>query len=55
MRDKEDAQDYRYFPEPDLVAIKLSDEYIKNVKNNLPELPETRYDRYNRRCIWLWW
>ena len=46
MRDKEDAQDYRYFPEPDLVAIKLSDEYIKNVKNNLPELPETRYDRY---------
>ena len=46
MRDKEDAQDYRYFPEPDLVAIKLSDEYIKNVKNNLPELPETRYNRY---------
>ena len=46
MRDKEDAEDYRYFPEPDLVAIKLSDEYIKNVKNNLPELPETRYDRY---------
>lgn len=32
MRDKEDAQDYRYFPEPDLVAIKLSDEYIENVK-----------------------
>lgn len=34
MRDKEDAQDYRYFPEPDLVAIKLSDEYIENVKNS---------------------
>ena len=46
MRDKEDAQDYRYFPEPDLVAIKLSDEYIKNVKENLPELPESRFNRY---------
>ena len=46
MRDKEDAQDYRYFPEPDLVAIKLSDEYIQNIKNNLPELPESRKQRY---------
>ena len=46
MRDKEDAQDYRYFPEPDLVAIKLSDEYIQNVKENLPELPESRRERY---------
>ncbi len=46
MRDKEDAQDYRYFPEPDLVSIRLSDEYIENVKNNLPELPESRKQRY---------
>ena len=46
MRDKEDAQDYRYFPDPDLVAIKLSDEYIENIKNNLPELPESRKERY---------
>ena len=46
MRDKEDAQDYRYFPEPDLVAIKLSDEYIQNIKDNLPELPESRRERY---------
>ena len=46
MRDKEDAQDYRYFPDPDLVAIKLSEEYIQNVKDNLPELPESRYERY---------
>ena len=46
MRDKEDAQDYRYFPDPDLVAIKLSKEYIENIKNNLPELPESRYERY---------
>lgn len=46
MRDKEDAQDYRYFPDPDLVAIKLSEEYIENIKNNLPELPESRRKRY---------
>ncbi|MEE0866031.1 MAG: Asp-tRNA(Asn)/Glu-tRNA(Gln) amidotransferase subunit GatB [Clostridia bacterium] len=46
MRDKEDAQDYRYFPDPDLVAIKLSDEYIDNIKNTLPELPESRKQRY---------
>ena len=46
MRDKEDAQDYRYFPEPDLVAIRLSDEYINNIKDNLPEMPESRRARY---------
>ncbi|MEI3410544.1 MAG: Asp-tRNA(Asn)/Glu-tRNA(Gln) amidotransferase subunit GatB [Clostridia bacterium] len=46
MRDKEDAQDYRYFPDPDLVAIKLSEEYIQNIKDNLPELPESRKQRY---------
>ena len=46
MRDKEDAQDYRYFPEPDLVAIKLTDEYIENIRQGLPELPESRRKRY---------
>ena len=46
MRDKEDAQDYRYFPDPDLAPIRLSDEYIENIKNNLPELPESRKERY---------
>ena len=46
MRDKEDAQDYRYFPEPDLVAIKLTDEYIEKIKSELPELPEVRKQRY---------
>ena len=46
MRDKEDAQDYRYFPDPDLVAIKLSEEYIENIRKNLPELPELRKKRY---------
>ena len=46
MRDKEDAQDYRYFPEPDLVAIKLSDDYVENIRKTLPELPESRKARY---------
>ena len=46
MRDKENAQDYRYFPDPDLVAIKLSEEYIENIKKSLPELPESRKERY---------
>jgi len=46
MRNKEDAQDYRYFPDPDLVAIKLSDEYIENIRRSLPELPESRKKRY---------
>jgi len=46
MREKENANDYRYFPEPDLVAIKLSEEYIQNIKDTLPELPESRKQRY---------
>ena len=46
MRNKENSEDYRYFPEPDLVAINLSEEYIENIKNNLPELPESRKRRY---------
>ncbi len=46
IRDKENAEDYRYFPEPDLALIKLSEEYIENIRNNLPELPESRKARY---------
>ena len=46
MRDKEDAQDYRYFPDPDLALIKLSDEYVEEIRKNLPELPESRRKRY---------
>lgn len=46
MRSKESAQDYRYFPDPDLVAIRLSDEYIEEIKKHLPELPESRKARY---------
>lgn len=46
MRDKEDAQDYRYFPDPDLGLIRLSDEYIEGIRKSLPELPESRRRRY---------
>ncbi len=46
MRDKEDAQDYRYFPDPDLALIKLSDEYVEEIRKSLPELPESRRKRY---------
>ena len=46
MRDKEDAEDYRYFPDPDLASIRLSEEYIENIRKNLPELPESRKERY---------
>ena len=46
MRDKEDAQDYRYFPEPDLGIIKISDEMIEEIRKTLPEMPESRRVRY---------
>lgn len=46
MRSKEDAQDYKYFPEPDLPPIEISDEYIENIKNSLPELPDEKKARY---------
>ena len=46
MRSKEDAQDYRYFPEPDLVPIHISDEYIDAIRARQPELREERLVRY---------
>lgn len=46
MRSKEDAQDYRYFPEPDLAPIVLSDEYIENVRKSIPEMPNVKKQRY---------
>ena len=42
----EDAQDYKYFPEPDLPPIELRDEYVQNIKDTLPELPEAKKSRY---------
>lgn len=46
MRKKESADDYRYFPEPDLTPVVLTDEYIDALRNSLPELPHDRYRRY---------
>ncbi|MCI0382620.1 MAG: Asp-tRNA(Asn)/Glu-tRNA(Gln) amidotransferase subunit GatB [Chlamydiae bacterium] len=46
MRKKEEAQDYRYFPEPDLPPLILTDEYIEEIRTSLPELPHERYQRY---------
>ena len=46
MRTKENAQDYRYFPEPDLAPILLTEEYVEEIKNSLPELPDVKKDRY---------
>ncbi|MBI1870338.1 MAG: Asp-tRNA(Asn)/Glu-tRNA(Gln) amidotransferase subunit GatB [Chlamydiae bacterium] len=46
MRSKEEAHDYRYFPEPDLVAISIPLEKIEFLKKNLPELPHIRCDRF---------
>ena len=46
MRSKEDAQDYRYFPDPDLVAVEISDEWLEQIRSEIPELPQSRYNRY---------
>jgi aspartyl-tRNA(Asn)/glutamyl-tRNA(Gln) amidotransferase subunit B len=46
MRSKEQAHDYRYFPEPDLPPLALSDAYIEDARRSLPELPQDRFARY---------
>ena len=46
MRSKEDAQDYRYFPEPDLVPVVISDEWIERVKARQPEMRDEKLIRY---------
>ena len=49
MRSKEDAQDYRYFPEPDLVPIVISDEWIEKIKSQQPELRTEKLERYKEQ------
>ncbi len=46
MRSKEDAQDYRYFPEPDLVPIVISDEWLQEIRDKQPELRDAKMKRY---------
>ena len=48
MRSKEDAQDYRYFPEPDLVPIRISEEWIEEIKARQPELRTEKLERYKK-------
>ena len=47
MRSKEEAHDYRYFPEPDLPPLVVSDDFIESVRSSLPELPEARRRRFS--------
>ena len=46
MRSKEEAHDYRYFPDPDLLPLQISEDWIEQVRNNLPELPEAKMERF---------
>lgn len=48
MRSKEDAQDYRYFPDPDLVPVYISDEWIKQIRDSQPEFRKEKMERYRR-------
>ena len=46
MRSKEDAHDYRYFPDPDLLPLVLADDFLEDCRNSLPELPDAKRARY---------
>ena len=46
MRSKEDAQDYKYFPDPDLPPVQLTEEYVNGIRESLPELPDAKKQRY---------
>lgn len=46
MRGKEDAHDYRYFPEPDLMPLEISREWVESIREKMPELPQQKRERY---------
>lgn len=55
MRSKEDAQDYRYFPDPDLPPLLISSAWIEAVKADMPELPKLkRHDLKLQLCVKHW-
>ncbi len=49
MRSKEDAHDYRYFPDPDLLPLEVSDDFIENLKSEIPELPDEKKKKIYRK------
>jgi aspartyl-tRNA(Asn)/glutamyl-tRNA(Gln) amidotransferase subunit B len=49
MRSKEDAHDYRYFPDPDLLPLRLSAAFVERIKQSLPELPDAKKRRFMER------
>ncbi len=46
MRSKEEANDYRYFPDPDLLPVEITDEFLEAVRKTLPELPDVKFKRF---------
>ena len=48
MRSKEDAHDYRYFPDPDLLPLEIEDKWIEEIKSTIPELPDQKKNRFIR-------
>mgnify|MGYP000002587063 CR=1 FL=1 len=48
MRSKEDAHDYRYFPDPDLLPVKIEDDLIEKIRSEMPELPDEKATRYQK-------
>jgi aspartyl-tRNA(Asn)/glutamyl-tRNA(Gln) amidotransferase subunit B len=48
MRSKEEAHDYRYFPDPDLLPLEIEESWIEQIRSSLPELPEARVKRYQQ-------
>ena len=46
MRSKEDAHDYRYFPDPDLLPLEVSDDFVEKIKSEIPELPDEKKKRF---------